>query len=100
MVSGDLHRSTVILIIAIAQESVLPKDSTGINIMQVANIHAMAQRCMTKPEMISTCNSLPFGVHLIASGSTRPDANRRPLPFIDIIWIIGMSNNMFAGATV
>ncbi len=60
MVSGDLHRSTVILIIAIAQESVLPKDSTGINIMQVANIHAMAQRCMTKPEMISTCNSLPF----------------------------------------
>ncbi|EMW68458.1 hypothetical protein EC2749250_2115 [Escherichia coli 2749250] len=37
-----------------------PKDSTGINIMQVANIHAMSQRCMTKPEIISTCNSLPF----------------------------------------
>ena len=56
-----------------------PKDSTGINIMQVANIHAMSQRCMTKPEMISTCNSLHFWrVHLIASGSTRPDANRRP----------------------
>lgn len=37
---GDLHRSTVIFTIAIAQESVLLKDSTGINIMQVANIHA------------------------------------------------------------
>ncbi len=80
MVSGDLHRSTVIFNYCnCTRVSSPPKDSTGINIMQVANIHAMSQRCMTKPEMISTCNSPAlFGVHLIASGSTRPDANQRP----------------------